>query len=151
MFSRSEYCGILLPAPEPTTDKHGYKRAMGNILEPIDLWLSSGLEHKQANKRASFDWGPTATQFHKLKFLLSFQIFIIFRLVLWISSSLWLNVESGLFLKVMLVIQQRMKEIYIFDLTKSNTEKCNIVLCPHSPLNHSPSTGNVMYALVTLK
>ncbi len=59
---------------------------------------------------------PTVRQLHgcaPVKHMQSFQIFIIFRLDLWILSSSWLNTESGALSKVMLVIWQGLKEIYI--------------------------------------
>ncbi len=53
-----------------------------------------------------------------LKLMQYFHIFVIFRLVLWILSSLWLNVESGTLLKVMLVICRVLKEVYVLHLSK---------------------------------
>ncbi len=58
----------------------------------------------------------------------SFQIFFIFRLVLWISSSLWLNVVSLSLFEVMLVIWQGSKEINILHLFQNQTLK-SITLC----------------------
>ncbi len=46
------------------------------------------------------------------------QILVIFRLVLWISSSSWLNFVSGVLFKVMLVIRGVLKEIYVLYLFK---------------------------------
>ncbi len=48
----------------------------------------------------------------------SYQIFIIFWLVLWISSLLWLNIVSGALLIVLLIIQRGSKEIYVLYLSK---------------------------------
>ncbi len=61
-----------------------------------------------------------------LKLIQSFQLFVIFRLVLWISGSLWLNVVSGALLKLMLVIWQGSKEIHV-----RSGQNCFHVLMPH--------------------
>ncbi len=58
-----------------------------------------------------------------MKLKQTFLIFIIFRLVLWISSSSWLNVESGALLKVMLVFQRGLKEIYVLHFFKITRRK----------------------------
>ncbi len=82
-----------------------------------DPLLSSTLEHKQANQSVasvSSDRSLTAS----VKLIQSFQIFVFFRLRLWISSSSWLNVETGELLKLKLVIQQDSTEIYVLYLSK---------------------------------
>ncbi len=63
-----------------------------------------------------------------LKLMQTFQIFGIFRQVLWISSSSWLNVASEALLKVILFIQWVLKEICVLYLYQNQTLK-SLTLC----------------------
>ncbi len=79
-----------------------------------DPSIIAALKCKRANQSVAFassDRGLTTTGCAPLKLMQSFQIFVIFRLVLWISSSLWLNVVSGALLKVMLIIQRGFRSL----------------------------------------
>ncbi len=65
-------------------------------------------------------------------------IFIIFRLVLWISSFSWLNVESVALSKVILVIWRGSKDIYVLRLFAQNVMLwAKLFGRPHYPLNPS--------------
>ncbi len=91
-----------------------------------------------------------------LKLMQSFQILVIFWLVLWILSSSWLNVASGALLKVMLLIQRSSKEISVLTFQNQMLSvalccglNCSGVLIPHKTPHSLKSTA--MSALVTLQ
>ncbi len=107
-------------------------------------------------------WPGSDTTLHgcvTLKLIKSFQIFVFFRLVLWISSSSWLNVVSGALLKVMLVIRQGSKETCSLpfqtqkfkSVTLCSGHNCPVVLIlcwtPHS----LTSTANITSTSITLQ